>query len=97
MTKGEDSTPRALMIPFLAIHAKGGESKRAQSKRTAPSISNQVIGILKGNWGLRRRQMLPLCNSTFANAPSHSPFLDEKKHEHQRKGLRLWGESKSPK
>jgi hypothetical protein len=24
------------MIPFLAIHAKGGESKRAQSKRTAP-------------------------------------------------------------
>jgi hypothetical protein len=35
MTKGEDSTLRALMIPFLAIHAKGGES-RAQSKRTAP-------------------------------------------------------------
>jgi hypothetical protein len=35
MTKGEDSTSRALMIPFLAIHAKGGES-RAQSKRTAP-------------------------------------------------------------
>jgi hypothetical protein len=29
------------MIPFLAIHAKGGESKRAQSKRTAspPPIS----------------------------------------------------------
>jgi hypothetical protein len=25
MTKGEDSTSRALMIPFLAIHAKGGE------------------------------------------------------------------------
>jgi hypothetical protein len=36
MTKGEDSTLRALMIPFLAIHAKGGESKRAQSERTAP-------------------------------------------------------------
>jgi hypothetical protein len=35
MTKGEESTPRALMIPFLAIHAKKGE-KRAQSKRTAP-------------------------------------------------------------
>jgi hypothetical protein len=25
MTKEEDSTPRALMIPFLAIHAKKGE------------------------------------------------------------------------
>jgi hypothetical protein len=25
MTKGEDSTKRALMIPFLAIHAKKGE------------------------------------------------------------------------
>jgi hypothetical protein len=36
MTKVEESTSRALMIPFLAIHAKGGESKRAQSKRTAP-------------------------------------------------------------
>jgi hypothetical protein len=35
MTKGEDSTPRALMIPLLAIHAKKGE-KGAQSKRTAP-------------------------------------------------------------
>jgi hypothetical protein len=35
MTKGEDCTSRALMIPFLAIHAKKGE-KWAQSKRTAP-------------------------------------------------------------
>jgi hypothetical protein len=26
MTKGKESTSRALMIPFLAIHAKGGES-----------------------------------------------------------------------
>jgi hypothetical protein len=25
MTKGEDSASRALMIPFLAIHAKKGE------------------------------------------------------------------------
>ena len=25
MTKGEESTSRALMIPFLAIHAKKGE------------------------------------------------------------------------
>jgi hypothetical protein len=35
MTKGEENTSRALMIPFLAIHAKKGE-KWAQSKRTAP-------------------------------------------------------------
>jgi hypothetical protein len=34
--KQKDRTSRALMILFLAIHAKGGESKRAQSKRTAP-------------------------------------------------------------
>jgi hypothetical protein len=32
MTKGEDSTSRALMIPFLAIHAKGGESKSPKAK-----------------------------------------------------------------
>jgi hypothetical protein len=39
------------------------------------SISNQVIGVLKGNWSLRRRQRLPLHNSSFAIAPSHSPSL----------------------
>jgi hypothetical protein len=32
MTKGADSTSRALMIPFLAIHAKGGESKSPKAK-----------------------------------------------------------------
>ena len=32
MTKGEDGTSRALMIPFLAIHAKGGESKSPKQK-----------------------------------------------------------------
>jgi hypothetical protein len=32
MTKGEDSTSRALLIPFLAIHAKGGESKSPKQK-----------------------------------------------------------------
>jgi hypothetical protein len=35
-------------------------------------ISNQVIGILKGNWSLRRRQRLPLRNSYFAITPSNS-------------------------
>ena len=49
-------------------------------------ISNQVIGILKGNWSLRRRQRLPLRNSSFAVTPSNSPFMGEKRHEHQRKG-----------
>jgi hypothetical protein len=43
MTKGEESTSRALMIPFLAIHAKGGESKRAQSKRTAPPPISKTL------------------------------------------------------
>jgi hypothetical protein len=41
MTKGEESTSRALMIPFLAIHAKGGESKSPKQKdhTTPPPIS----------------------------------------------------------
>jgi hypothetical protein len=32
MTKGEEITSRALMIPFLAIHAKGGESMSPKQK-----------------------------------------------------------------
>jgi hypothetical protein len=46
MTKGEETTLRALMIPFLAIHAKKGE-KGAQSKRTAPTtdFKNLVLNI----------------------------------------------------
>ena len=32
MTKGEESTSRALMIPFLVIHAKGGESMSPKQK-----------------------------------------------------------------
>jgi hypothetical protein len=53
MTKGEDSTSRALMIPFLAIHAKGGERKSPKQKdRTTTNFKNFVfprilsIGIL---------------------------------------------------
>jgi hypothetical protein len=49
------------------------------------SISNQVIGILKRNWSLRRRQRLPLRNSSFVVAPCHSPSLRERAE-----GLRLW-------
>jgi hypothetical protein len=32
MTKGEESTSRALMIPFLAIHAKGGRKYEPKAK-----------------------------------------------------------------
>ena len=41
MTKGEESTSRALMIPFLAIHAKGGESMSPKQKdRTTTNFKN---------------------------------------------------------
>jgi hypothetical protein len=44
MTKGEDSTLRALMIPFLAIHAKGGESKSPKQKdRTTTNFKNLSV------------------------------------------------------
>jgi hypothetical protein len=44
MTKGEESTSRALMIPFLAIHAKGGESMRPKQKdRTTTNFKNFVF------------------------------------------------------
>jgi hypothetical protein len=40
MTKGEDSTSRALITPFLAIHAKGGERMSPKQKDcTTPPIS----------------------------------------------------------
>jgi hypothetical protein len=32
MTKGEESNERALMTPFLAIYAKGGESNSPKQK-----------------------------------------------------------------
>jgi hypothetical protein len=49
MTKGEDSTSRALMIPFLAIHAKGGERKSPKQKdRTTTNFKNLVLNIF--NW-----------------------------------------------
>jgi hypothetical protein len=55
MTKGEESTSRALVIPFLAIHAKGGESKSPKQKdRTTTNFKNHqfqnlvlnIFGIL---------------------------------------------------
>jgi hypothetical protein len=52
MTKEEDITSRALIIPFLAIHAKGGESMSPKQKdRTTTNFKNfsksiYQIGIL---------------------------------------------------
>ena len=44
MTKGEYSTSWALMIPFLAIHAKGGESMSPKQKdRTTTIVKNLVL------------------------------------------------------
>jgi hypothetical protein len=64
MTKGEDSISRALMIPFLAIHAKGGESKSPKQKdRTTTNFKNFVFSSFQKhfiNWYLivfkRRRK-----------------------------------------
>jgi hypothetical protein len=48
MTKEEDCTSRALMIPFLAIHAKGGESKTPKQKdRTTTNFKNLVLNIFQ--------------------------------------------------
>ena len=45
MTKGEDSTSWALMIPFLAINAKGGESMSPKQKdrTTTTKFKNLVL------------------------------------------------------
>jgi hypothetical protein len=44
MTKGEESTSRALKIPFLAIHAKGGENMSPKQKdRTTTNFQNFVF------------------------------------------------------
>jgi hypothetical protein len=45
ITKGEDSTSQALMIPFLAIHAKGGESMSPKQKdrTTTTNFKNLVL------------------------------------------------------
>jgi hypothetical protein len=44
MTQGEGNTSRALMLPFLAIHAKGGESKSPKQKdRTTTNFKNLSV------------------------------------------------------
>jgi hypothetical protein len=48
MTKWEESTSRALMIPFLAIHAKGGESMSPKQKdRTTTNFKNFFESIFQ--------------------------------------------------
>ena len=43
MTKGEEIISRALMVPFLAIHAKGGENMSPkQMDRTTTNFKNFV-------------------------------------------------------
>jgi hypothetical protein len=47
MTKGEDRTSRALMIPFLAINAKGGESKSPKQKdRTTTKYQKNSVPFI---------------------------------------------------
>jgi hypothetical protein len=53
MTKGEDSTSRALMIPFLVIHAKGGESMSPKQKdRTTTTIKFKNLVLSKNIYQL---------------------------------------------
>jgi hypothetical protein len=52
MTKGEESMSWALMIPFLAIHAKGGESKSPKQKDRTTTNLFQKLRVSKNiiNW-----------------------------------------------
>jgi hypothetical protein len=53
MTKGGESTSWALMIPFLAIHAKGGESMSPKQKdHTTTNLKNLVFQKSIFNWYL---------------------------------------------
>jgi hypothetical protein len=61
LTKEGESNYRALMIPFLAIHAKGGESMSPKQKdRTTTNFKNLVFQRVFFNWYLivfkRRRK-----------------------------------------
>jgi hypothetical protein len=54
MTKGEESNERALMIPFLTIHAKGGERKSPKQKDRTNFQRVFSIGILLCSKGEER-------------------------------------------
>jgi hypothetical protein len=53
MTKEGESNKRALMIPFLAIHAKGGESMSPKQKdRTTTNFKKLSFSKSIFNWYL---------------------------------------------
>jgi hypothetical protein len=62
MTKGEESTSRALMIPFLAIHAKGGENMSPKQKdRTTTNFKKNFV--CSKNFSKRILSIgIPLCS-----------------------------------
>jgi hypothetical protein len=44
MTKGGENTSKALMIPFLAIHAKGGKNMSPKQKdRTTTNFKKNLV------------------------------------------------------
>jgi hypothetical protein len=47
MTKGEEINSRALMIPFLAIHAKGGESMSPKQKDRTTTTNFKKLSFSK--------------------------------------------------
>jgi hypothetical protein len=62
MTKGEESTSRALMIPFLAIHAKGGESKSPKQKdRTTTNFKKDRTTTNFKNLSVEYFQLVSFC------------------------------------
>jgi hypothetical protein len=54
MTKGEESDSRALIIPFLAIHAKGGESMSPKQKDRTTINFKKILVFQRvfSNWYL---------------------------------------------
>jgi hypothetical protein len=73
MTKGEVSTMWALMIPFLAIHAKGGEIESPKQKdRTTTYFKNFVFPRIsfRGSFVLSKEKHLKQGekNSNLENA-----------------------------
>jgi hypothetical protein len=60
MTKGEESTSRALIIPFLAIHVKGGENMSPKQKdRTTTNFKigdSQLVNFKLVSYCVQKRE-----------------------------------------
>jgi hypothetical protein len=54
------------MIPFLVIHAKGGENMRVQSKRTAPPPNFKNLEVF--NWMENFKIGISLCSKGGASS-----------------------------